>query len=282
MSTTQSRSSLHDDRRAGASLSRPGLLGDFLHAWRVFWVGVSFLGFFTGGLLLSWVVLPIAWLIPGSPADHRRRCQRIVGRCFVVFHDFMRLELPPPPFVMVANHPTLVDVTALLSVCPELACVAKPAMFRSWLVGPLLRACGHIEGAKDVFSGVAVVRQMLERLEGGLPVLLFPEGMRSPARGLGSFQAGALEVAARAHVPLVPAFLTCDPPALMRGQPWYVFPKGRAQLRLETLPAIPPRPTAASVEQAESLERSYREKVRAFYGAGEGARAASASLSRAV
>ena len=42
-------------------------------------------------------------------------------------------------FVLIANHPTLIDVVILSSLYPRLCCVAKPALFRNPLVGPLLR-----------------------------------------------------------------------------------------------------------------------------------------------
>lgn len=248
--------------------------------WRSAKTGACFLAFFSGGTLLSWIVLPMAQLFGGPRQERIRRCQRMVGRTFVWFHDLMRhanligfdsrkvhLDLPSGPFVMVANHPTLVDVTALLSVNPELSCVVKPSHHGSPLLGPLLRSCGHLGGGADLFSGVELMRQALAHLGAGMPVLIFPEGTRSPEKGLHPFKLGAFQIAARAGVPLVPVLITCDPPALMRGQPWYIIPERLAQMRITTLPAI--AAGAGEKRAAADLEQEYRRRIEAFYRAGE-------------
>ena len=121
--------------------------------------GSAFLAFGIGGAILSWIVLPLAscdW----NRTRRQRRCQRIVQATFVLFHDYMTLigvvgfdprraprPLPEGPFVLVTNHPTLVDVTALIAAYGELCVVAKPALFRNPLLGPLLRLCGLPLGA---------------------------------------------------------------------------------------------------------------------------------------
>jgi 1-acyl-sn-glycerol-3-phosphate acyltransferase len=236
----------------------------------------AFFFFFLVGTFLSYVVLPLSHLAGGSRPERARRCRRIVGRAWVLFHDYMRvvrliqydprraaLALPPGPFVMVANHPTLVDVTALVSAHPDLTFVAKTAMFRSPLVGRVLRHCDHIEsGDGTAFSGAAVVDQALTRLRQGTPVLVFPEGTRSPEHGLGDFRSGAFLVAAQAGVPIVPVLVTCEPPTLMRGQPWYAIPKRLAVMTLTQLPVLPP-PHEDPREGARALRAVYAQQLEA-------------------
>jgi len=228
---------------------------DLLHRVRyTLFTGSAFLLFFTGGVLLSYLVLPLARLGGGAPDRKARRCRRIVGASWRLFHAYMRwtrliwydpretaLALPRGPFVLVSNHPTLVDVTALVCTHPDLTFVAKTPMFRSPLVGRLLRACDHIQGGDgSAFSGAAVVDQALARLRAGTPVLVFPEGTRSPERGLGPMRLGAFQIAARAGVPIVPMLITCEPPTLMRGQAWYAIPKRLARMKITQLPTLSP------------------------------------------
>lgn len=228
------------------------------HALKVFALatatGACFFFFWLGSSALSWVVLPLArFPLRHRPAIERvRRCQDIVGRGFRVFIASMRavrlvdfqprrvtFELPDGPFLMIANHPTLIDVTAVMAVHPRICCVAKTELFKSPLVGRLLRYGGHIEGG-DVGSmeGAAVVQEALERLEGGQSVLIFPEGTRSPAYGLRRFKPGVFEISLRARVPVVPVLITCDPPTLLKGQPWYALPKRTAAYDITQLPTV--------------------------------------------
>lgn len=217
--------------------------------------GACFFFFWLGALVLSWGVLPLASLSlrRRGPTERILRCQEIVGqglRAFITSIRTLRivvfrpsrvnLELPVRPFVMIANHPTLIDVTALMAVYPKICCVAKTEVFRSILAGPLLRHCGHIEGGDlSIMEGAAVIRQGLDRLKQGHPVLIFPEGTRSPSYGLRRFRAGAFEIALRAGVPIVPIVITCEPPTLGKGQPWYGLPKRTSMYDIIQLPVLP-------------------------------------------
>jgi 1-acyl-sn-glycerol-3-phosphate acyltransferase len=175
----------------------------------------------------------------------------------------VRLELPRGAFVLVANHPTLVDVTALVSACPDAVSIAKSSMFRSPLVGRLLRYCDHVDaGDGSPFGGAAVAEKALALLRAGTPVLIFPEGTRSPERGLGEFRPGAFEIAARACVPVVPAFITCDPPTLMRGRAWYEVPDRMATMTVTQLPVLRP-PYGLARDVASALRAVYLERMAA-------------------
>ncbi len=235
-----------------------------------------FFFFWLCSFVLSWSVLPLARLTSWRLAEpeRNRRCQAIVGYGFVFFIAAMRttrlitfrpqevrLDVPDGPFVMIANHPTLIDVSAIMSVHPRMCCVAKRDLFRSLLVSQLLRSCGHIEGGQvGPMDGAFVVRQALERLASGQSVLVFPEGTRSPACGLHPFQPGVFEIAARASVPLVPILITCQPPTLMKHQPWYALVKTTADYRIAQLETIYPGEFAATArETADHVREAYRQ-----------------------
>lgn len=258
-----------DPGRAERALIRTAL--DRL--WRLIFTGSSFLFFFLGGIVLSYLVLPVLGLGRDELAS-ARRCRRVVAHAWVLFHDYMRwtrlllydprrvrLTLPAGPFVAIANHPTLVDVTALVAALPDVAVVAKRAMIRSPLVGPVLLRCRHIDaGDGGAFSGVAVVEQALAHLGRGTSVLLFPEGTRSPEAGLGEFHAGAFQIAARAGVPLVSILVRCDPPTLMRGQSWYEIPERTAVLSVTQLPVVLPA-QARAAEAARAVREVYLRRL---------------------
>ena len=136
--------------------------------------------------------------------------------------------------------------------------VAKTTMFNNPLLGPILRRCNFIDGGDGgVFSGASVVTAAVDRLRSGTPVLIFPEGTRSGWRGFGTFRQGGFEMATRAGVPLLPAFITTSPRTLMKGMPWYRIPTERVTLRVEI-------GTLIHSEQEESA-RQLKSRVQAIY-----------------
>jgi 1-acyl-sn-glycerol-3-phosphate acyltransferase len=227
---------------------------------------IAFTVFFFGAALLGSVVLQLVHLWPGSLTRRQQRCQRQVRACWVLFHvclrwvglvDFDRrrnaLDVRAPAIV-IANHPTLIDITVLtLAVGP--ACImAKKALFSNPLVGPLLRACGHIAVGLPGDGTASAVDQAEARLRAGHVVILFPEGTRSPVGGMGRFRLGAFELARRTGVPIQPVRITAEPPALWKGRPWYAIPRQTVDFRLHALPTISIDPSVTTAELRDITE----------------------------
>lgn len=245
---------------------------------RIVLAGLAFIGFGVGSALLSWIVLPVAscdW----NRVRRQRRCQRLVRHAFVFFHDYMNLcglvdynpraaapELPSGPSVLVTNHPTLVDVVALIAVYGELCVVVKASLFRNPLLGPLLRLCGHIDGGKGGFGEPpTVVEQAIDRLRHGHRVLIFPEGSRSPESGLRRFHLGAFRAAFEAQVPLFPIAIFAEPPGLRSGQPWYEIPATAIRLTLQPLRPL----VVGTCANPRELLRDTRQQIETALGLGE-------------
>ena len=242
---------------------------------RVGLAGTAFLGAWLGALVLAAVILPLARLLHRRAQSMERAgsCQRWLQRAFALLCDYIRLcgllhfnprgldaSTPGPAFVMVANHPTLVDQAALSAVFGRFVCVAKPLLFRVPMLGQVLRACAYLEGgAGEGLAGGATVSQALERIAQSMPMLVFPEGTRSPTGGLRPFRRGPFEIACRANVPVVPVLIRCDPPALGKGRPWYDIPPRTAFLTVTRLPAMDPAAFGGDATSlTEACEASFR------------------------
>lgn len=222
---------------------------------RVLLTGSAFLLFWLLGVIVAWLILPLVFALPrDNAARAQRRCRQVISTGLHFFVGYMRLcrliafdrrsiraQLPQGAFVLVANHPTLIDVVLLLASYPSICCVAKGSLFSSLLIGPVLRLCGHIDaGDGGIQAGAGVGLGALERLGRGDPVLIFPEATRSPPGGLGPFKGGAFRLASRAGVPLIPVHIQASPPALMKGMPWYTVPDGTVRFEMAILQAFHP------------------------------------------
>jgi 1-acyl-sn-glycerol-3-phosphate acyltransferase len=219
---------------------------------RILLTGSAFLLFAVGACYVSWILIPaLGFWHRKDPTLKVHRCRKAISRALRFHVDYMRwcrlisydprsieAQLPSGPFVLVANHPTLIDAVLVLAAHPSICCVAKGELFRSPIVGRALRAGAHINaGDGKAGAGAAVALGALERLRGGDPVLVFPEGTRSPAGGLGHFKSGAFRIANWAHVPLVPVLIRASPRCLMRGVPWYTVPDAAVRFDVSVLSA---------------------------------------------
>src|SRR5471032_690344 len=246
--------------------------------FRILFTGSAFFIFWWGGLLLSWTVLPALRLWHRrDPHQGSRRCRWVLNRG-LRFHatymhslgliDFDAREVEEGlriagPFVMVANHPTLIDVVLLLAFCPNMYCVVKGAVMRSPFVGRMLRYADHIDaGDGGPMSGVEVIQGAVARLRRGDPVLIFPEGTRSERAGLGQFRNGAFVIATASNVPVVPVHIQAHPPGLMRGMKWYTVADGTMRFRFTILPPVSPEHFPGG---AKAMARSVRDSIAAQF-----------------
>lgn len=222
--------------------------------------------FWAGTFVFSLTALPLLHLGVRDPIRRRRLIQRVVSACFRAIHDLLsRLSiyhyrwngrLLQTPAVLVANHPSFLDFTAIAAACPTLCCVVKPLLMRNPLIGRVLRACGHVDGRSATLAGAeATLGELRQRLAEGFPVLIFPEGTRSPTGGLHAFRRGAFRLAAAANVPVRPLVLDCSPSALGKGVSIWQYPRIAPTLTLEVQPDITPLGRTAGSLRDECEQR---------------------------
>ena len=235
-------------------------------------VALCFAAFWGGSVVLGWTWLLVGQAWPGTATVKMRRAQRTMQRGFRAFHFLMRAlrlyhrtspsaTLRPDgaaarsPCVVVANHPTLCDVTSIVSLFPNVVALARPGLGYHPLLRRGLRTCGFVT------VGSRMMLECQERLRMGFDVLIFPEGTRSPVgRALQPFHRGAFELAARARVPVVLVKLTCAPSALSKRLPLWKIADRMAVLTIEPVDMIHPAESDLdSRAWARTIERRYHE-----------------------
>jgi 1-acyl-sn-glycerol-3-phosphate acyltransferase len=152
--------------------------------------------------------------------------------CDFSFEDPAGLLSEARGVLVIANHPSLIDVIALMAVTPNADCVVKSGLFRHPLLGNALRSIGYIDNGTDV-------RQFLRACEGSLAagnnIVLFPEGTRTGLDERIQFQRGAANLALRCRVDAVAVHINCQPRTLTREQPWWRAAATRPCLRLRVM-----------------------------------------------
>lgn len=114
------------------------------------------------------------------------------------------------PFILCANHQSNWDVVALYLACPrEINFMAKEELFRfkplGWLVSKL--------GAFPVKRGqndLSAIKTALRILKNGEVLGIFPQGRRSETLEQDTAKAGAVLIASKAKVNIIPAAIDTE------------------------------------------------------------------------
>lgn len=135
------------------------------------------------------------------------------------------------PVLIVANHGSYLDPLLVGAISNRpLRYLARSTLFRG-AFGELIRRMGAVPVERDGV-GVGGSRTILAALAHGDPVLVFPEGTRSPDGRLGRLRPGVVRIAQRSGAPLLPVWIEGSARA---------WPKG----------ARVPRPRAVTVRVGE-------------------------------
>lgn len=246
----------------------------FSYWWRVFRTGLAFGVFGVGALVIGLVVVPVLRLIPGPRREKEMHTQALIHLGFRTFVWLMeslglirvsrigtdRLRRDGP-YVVIANHPTLIDAVLLLACMPQADCVAKKAAWNNTFFRWVIKGAGYIPNDE----GEALIDACAKRLQEGRCLLLFPEGTRSPMGQLGRFRRGAARVALKSGCDVVPVVVTCDPPTLVKGQKWHQVPDRRVSITLKVEEAIVSKDYANRYESVAMGARRMTASMRALY-----------------
>lgn len=242
--------------------------------------------FYGGAGVIAWVLLPILrWRIRELPAGEQQAViDQFMRRAYRFSVDFMAalglmhyrmpdladeqgaIQLPPPPWVVVANHPSLIDVLFIKALLPGVVVLVKAALFKEPSLARVFAASGDFKGPSEedqAFGRTAVLDTFVERLAAGRSVIVFPEGTRSPAWRLRRFRRGAAEAAIRTGRPILPIFILADPPVLKKGDKWYDMPKRVPRFELELLEPIVDTRGRDSKQLTEHIRDQLAERLEA-------------------
>jgi 1-acyl-sn-glycerol-3-phosphate acyltransferase len=114
-----------------------------------------------------------------------------------------------PVAVYAANHLSYMDTPVVLNKLPfQFRILARHDLFRLPFIGWYLRRSGQISvDSSSLRSTLASLNRGVKVLQGGMPVVIFPEGGRSADGNLQRFLSGPAYMAIRAQVPVVPVAL---------------------------------------------------------------------------
>lgn len=242
--------------------------------WRAARTGLAFVAFGLGSLVVAFIALPVVRILARDDRRRQLQGQRVVHLAFrallrivwwlrvvrVRRHGAERLRGPGPRLV-VANHPTLIDVVVLIACMPQADCVVKQAHWRNPLMRRVVTGAGYLSN----LEGEGLVDACVERLRQGRTLVLFPEGTRSPQGQLGAFHRGAAHIALRSGCDPIPVTIRCEPAAFVKGARWHDVPDRLVEITMEVgEPLVMGKHSGPAVEVALAARRATT-TLRAFY-----------------
>jgi 1-acyl-sn-glycerol-3-phosphate acyltransferase len=184
------------------------------------------------GLALN-VVCTFMRLLPDRES-YAPRVRRTIRRLFVAWEGWLRSsqtvlvewvgfgeEPLPGGTVYIANHPSLIDATLILSRLPDAVCIFKSSLMRNPAVGPAAVMAGYVPGD----TGLDLMRAAAEKVAAGRSLLIFPEGTRTPeGTVVGRMKPGFALIADRARAP-VRLLVIRSTGVGIKGRPWWPAPE---------------------------------------------------------
>jgi 1-acyl-sn-glycerol-3-phosphate acyltransferase len=216
--------------------------------WRVAATGFSFAAFGVGGLVLGGVVAPLMLLVV---RHHQRRAALVRAVIHHLFRLFVGMlctlgvcsvevrhgeRLGRRGLLILASHPSLIDVVLLMSLVRDADCIVKAALLRNPFTRGPVRAAGFI--CND--SGPGMLDDCVASVRSGNNLIVFPEGTRTPAgSALGRLQRGAARLAVRGALPITPVRITCSQQLLGKTDKWWRVPRRAGHFVIDVGADIP-------------------------------------------
>jgi 1-acyl-sn-glycerol-3-phosphate acyltransferase len=210
------------------------MIGLLDRGWRLFATATSFALFGAGGLVLSATAFPLYNLLIRDRSRRERVAQQTVHATWRLYIRTMRAigtltydgegldELRRERGVLVvANHPSLLDIVFIMSFMDRTQCVVKSGVWRNPFMRGVVKATGYIVNRGDPEQ---LLQDCVAAVRAGNNLVIFPEGSRTPPGVKRVYQRGFAHVALRAGVPVRLVTVHCDPPTLLKGEPWYRIP----------------------------------------------------------
>jgi len=218
--------------------------------WRIFTTGLSFFLFGVGGLIIPLIVVPLLYLFSGGKLQREKNGQLFIHYSFKLFIWIMKIlgvltyhvghidKLKNAKLIL-ANHPSLLDIVFLISIVPNATCVVKGKLLKNPFMLGAIKVAGYIVNSDDPD---AVIKGAAKAFDNGQALIVFPEGTRTTPLTTLKFKRGAANVAVRTQADITPILMSCKPTTLTKGESWYNVPEKKMhfEITVENRIAITP------------------------------------------
>jgi 1-acyl-sn-glycerol-3-phosphate acyltransferase len=215
--------------------------------WRVFGTGLSFVAVGIGGIF----VFPLLNIVIRSRQQRSVIARHVIRFAFRGIVSLMRVmgvfrceitgreRLERQGLLILANHPTLIDIVFLMAFVKRADCIVKSRLWRNPFTCATVRAAAYV---RNDDYGVQLIEDCVAAVRRGSNLIIFPEGTRTPASGSITLKRGAANIALRAPCNVTPVLIRCAPRMLVKGERWWRLPSRPSHFSIEVQEDINIRP----------------------------------------
>lgn len=201
----------------------------------------SYILFGFGGGIFSLLFLPLLNLVMRNSIEKEKLIRRMISFCFRMFIKFMELMGLLEFFIdgkeklknekeciLISNHPTLIDVVAIIAYCPNACCIVKSSLWDNIFIKHVLSSAGYIPN-----SGTELLlKKCKESIQNGDVLIIFPEGTRTQVGKQLHFKRGAAHLIYELKCMVRCVELFCNPRTLSKEDSWYEIPRSKVKFQL--------------------------------------------------
>lgn len=179
-----------------------------------------FVIFYIFSLIISLIIFPILGLIVTGDLKLQSVKRKTIRKLFQMFFLPLRLARIRENLgnykkysnlkstIIVANHPSLIDIIMLIGAIPNIDCVVKKELFSNFLFKGAVKNLFISSGnTADV-----IIEKCNISLSNGNNLLIFPEGTRTKVNGVveNKMKRGAAQIALRTQRDILPIFMKTE------------------------------------------------------------------------
>jgi 1-acyl-sn-glycerol-3-phosphate acyltransferase len=146
----------------------------------------------------------------------------------VLSYEIVNAEKLGDARLVLANHPSLLDVVFLISLMPNANCIVKGHLTRNFFIRGPVKAAGYIVNE----TAEAAIADADRAFRNKQCLIIFPEGTRTTQSEALKLKRGAANVAIRTGSDITPVLIYCDPTTLTKNERWYQIPPRRMHFRI--------------------------------------------------
>lgn len=231
----------------------------------------GFVGFGIGGILFSFIVFPIMKVVIKDKNKLRVKSKLCVHYAFKLLFNYLNFTgvisykikgydnfKDDKSCLIVANHPCLIDVVAIISLYKNATCIVKEALFNNLFCKHVLRGVGYIPNSH---SPELMLKQCEESIDRGDVLIIFPEGTRTTDGQPMVLQRGAARIAYLLKVPIRALRIDVKPLFLTKLKPWYDMPIESVDFTIEDRGMISITPILEAGFKAPIAARRLTQKI---------------------